>query len=336
MTEPETVRCTSCARPTTSTGTKLCDRCWEISRREGLISEAVVLGLHLRSTLTETKQEAPVSTPDLASTLDAIRRTHGEGAIQLLEDAPTPVRVTSTGHPEIDQILGCGGYPRGRIIEIFGPDPHTLTCLGLAAIAAAQVAGERCALVDAAQRFDRSLAALAGGGQGRPNDLLISQPDNGEQGLDIVEILSRSGCVGLVVVDGVSSLVPSDVLHGTDASEVGTQARMMSKTIRKLCTVASKTETTVIFLNPTFVKPSASFGPSETTHGGNALKYYASVRIDARPRGAQVAVKVVKNKLAPPFRATLIQVPVLDEHGAHTRPMPLPPTTTPEDSDGQD
>ena len=247
----------------------------------------------------------------LREVIQSIEKAHGKGAImQFNAGPPEPVPTTPTGSFGLDLALGCGGYPRGRIIEIFGPEASGKTTLTLHAMAEMQAMGGRCAFVDAEHALDPVYAQSLGV---KLDQLLVSQPDNGEQGLDIVEALIRSSAVDLIVVDSVAALVPRDELEGAMGDlQVGLQARMMSKAMRKLTTAASRSSATLIFINQIRQKIGQGFGPSEVTTGGNALKYYASVRLDVRRIGSvkkddvvtgnRTRVKVVKNKLAPPFR----------------------------------
>ena len=226
------------------------------------------------------------------------------------DDAPAPVPTTPSGSLGLDLALGCGGYPRGRIIEIFGPEASGKTTLALHAMAEAQSAGGTVAFIDAEHALDPAYAGALGV---RLRDLLLSQPDDGEQALELVEALVRSNAVDLVVVDSVAALVPRDEIEGAMGdTQMGLQARMMSKAMRKLTNVVSRCNTTLLFINQIRQKIGVTFGPSEVTTGGNALKYYASVRLDIRRIGAvkrgeemignRTRVKVVKNKMAPPFR----------------------------------
>ncbi len=257
------------------------------------------------STLNESNRQTA-----LAAILVAIEKQHGRGAIMRLDGPSEPVAVTPSGSIGLDLALGCGGYPRGRIIEIYGPEASGKTTLTLHALAEMQAAGGTAAFIDAEHALDPTYAAALGV---RLPDLLLSQPDHGEQALDIVEMLVRSNTVDMIVVDSVAALVPKDELEGAMGDvQVGMQARMMSKAMRKLTNVVSKSNTTLIFVNQIRQKIGVTFGPSEVTTGGNALKYYASVRLDVRRIGAvkrdedaignRTRVKVVKNKLAPPFR----------------------------------
>lgn len=246
----------------------------------------------------------------LRQVLGQIEKAHGKGSIMALDANPEPVETTSTGSVGLDLALGSGGYPRGRVIEIYGPEASGKTTLTLHAMAEMQKRGGRCAFIDAEHALDPSYARSLGV---HLESLLVSQPDNGEQGLDIVEMLVRSNCLDMIVVDSVAALAPKDELEGQMGdTQMGLQARMMSKSMRKLTSVVSKSNTTLIFINQVRQKIGVTFGPSEVTTGGNALKYYASVRLDVRRIGSlkkdeevvgnRTRVKVVKNKLAPPFR----------------------------------
>lgn len=242
-----------------------------------------------------------------------IEKQFGRGAIMLLggEGAPSePVQVISSGSVGLDHGLGIGGLPRGRIIEIFGPEASGKTTLALHAIASIQRAGGVAAFVDAEHALDARYAQALGI---QIDQLLVSQPDHGEQALEIVDTVLRSGAVDLVVVDSVAALVPKAELEGDMGdSHMGLQARLMSQAMRKLTGTVSKTKSAIIFINQTRQKIGVTFGSPETTTGGNALKFYASVRLDVRRVGTlkdgetacgnRVRVKVVKNKLAPPFR----------------------------------
>ena len=249
----------------------------------------------------------------LKGALLSIDKTFGKGAIMTLGnegEVAGPVAVTSSGSVGLDQALGVGGYPRGRVIEIFGPEASGKTTLTMHAIAEAQRAGGTAAVIDAEHAFDRPYARSLGIDVDR---LLISQPDTGEQGLEIVEVLTRSGAVALVVIDSVAALVPRAEIEGEMGdTHPGLQARLMSQALRKLTGVAHRTGTTLIFSNQLRHKIGVLFGSSETTTGGNALKFYASVRLDVRRLGlikigeeavgSRTRVKVVKNKLALPFQ----------------------------------
>ena len=246
------------------------------------------------------------------SAVAAIEKQFGKGAIMALGEPHTvePVACVSTGAPSLDAALGCGGYPRGRVIEVYGPESSGKTTLTLHAIAECQRAGGIAAFVDAEHALDLRYAASLGV---QPQSLLVSQPDNGEQALEIVETLVRSGAVDLVVVDSVAALVPRAEIDGEMGDQhMGLQARLMSQALRKLTGVAHRTGTSIMFINQLRMKIGVTFGSPETTTGGNALKYYASVRLDVRRIGQvkvgeevvghRTKVKVVKNKLAPPFQ----------------------------------
>jgi recombination protein RecA len=244
--------------------------------------------------------------------VSSIEKQFGKGSIMRLgEEVPAPeVRVVPTGSLGLDIALGVGGLPRGRVVEIYGPESSGKTTLALHVVAQAQKLGGICAFVDAEHALDVSYARKLGV---RTDDLLVSQPDCGEQALDITEMLVRSGAVDVVVVDSVAALTPRAELEGEMGdSHMGLQARLMSQALRKLTGTISKSHTLVIFINQIRMKIGVMFGNPETTTGGNALKFYASVRLDIRRVGAlkdgekvvgnRTRVKVVKNKMAPPFR----------------------------------
>jgi len=247
----------------------------------------------------------------LAAALGKIEKDYGRGAVMRLGDeAIEDVEVIPTGSVGLDYALGVGGYPRGRIIEIFGPESSGKTTLAIHAIAEAQKRGGIAAIIDAEHAFDRFYAQALGVDI---DNLLMAQPDNGEQALEIAEQLIRSSAIDLLVVDSVAALTPKGEIEGDMGDRnVGLQARLMSQAMRKLTGIISRTNTCCIFINQLREKIGVMFGPSETTTGGNALKFYASVRIDIRSRGQikdgdevlgrQALVKVVKNKVAPPFR----------------------------------
>jgi recombination protein RecA len=248
----------------------------------------------------------------LKNALGSIEKAFGKGSIMNLggQEAEEPVAVIPTGSIALDQALGVGCYPRGRIVEVFGPESSGKTTLTLHAIAEAQRGGGTAAFIDAEHAFDRAYARGVGIDVDR---LLISQPDTGEQALEICELLTRSGAVDVVVVDSVAALVPRAEIEGDMGDQhVGLQARLMSQALRKLAGVAHKSGTTLIFINQLRHKIGVMFGSPETTTGGNALKFYASVRLDVRrvgtvksgeePIGSRTKVKVVKNKMAPPFQ----------------------------------
>jgi recombination protein RecA len=244
--------------------------------------------------------------------VSTIEKQFGKGSIMRLgeEIAPPEVRVVPTGSLGLDIALGIGGLPRGRVVEIYGPESSGKTTLALHVVAQAQKLGGICAFVDAEHALDVSYARKL---SVRTDDLLVSQPDHGEQALEITEMLVRSGAVDVVVVDSVAALTPRAELEGEMGdSHVGLQARLMSQALRKLTGTIAKSHTLVIFINQIRMKIGVMFGSPETTTGGNALKFYASVRLDIRRVGAlkdgekvvgnRTRVKVVKNKMAPPFR----------------------------------
>jgi len=247
----------------------------------------------------------------LKAALSQIEKQFGAGSIMLMgQQTHLNVEAIPTGSLALDVALGVGGFPRGRIIEIFGPESSGKTSLALSAIASAQKAGGLGALVDAEHAFDPSYATKLGVDL---DTLLISQPDTGEQALEIVETLVRSNAVDVIVVDSVAALVPRAEIEGEMGdSMMGVQARLMSQALRKLTGAVSKSKTVLIFINQIRMKIGVMFGNPETTPGGNALKFYCSIRLDIRrseqikdgetPIGNRVRVKVVKNKVAPPFR----------------------------------
>ena len=247
----------------------------------------------------------------LQATIDKIEKDYGKGTIMKLGDQPNfDVQVIPSGSVALDHALGIGGYPRGRIIEIYGPESSGKTTLAIHAIAEAQKAGGIAAMIDAEHAFDRSYAKALGVNL---DTLLVSQPDNGEQALEIADNLIRSGAVDIVVIDSVAALTPKAEIEGEMGdNKVGLQARLMSQALRKLTANISKTNTCCIFINQLREKIGILFGNPETTTGGNALKFYASVRIDVRRTtqlkdgeealGNRTKVKVVKNKMAPPFK----------------------------------
>ena len=248
---------------------------------------------------------------ELQATMDKIEKDFGKGAIMKLGDRPAgDVSVIPSGSIALDHALGIGGYPRGRVIEIFGPESSGKTTLAIHAIAEAQKAGGFAAIIDAEHAFDRTYAKNLGVDV---DTLLISQPDNGEQALEIADDLIRSGAIDIIVVDSVAALTPKAEIEGEMGDQkMGLQARLMSQALRKLTANISKTNTCCIFINQLREKIGVMFGNPETTTGGNALKFYASVRIDVRkvtqlkdgedPTGNRTRVKIVKNKMAPPFR----------------------------------
>lgn len=247
----------------------------------------------------------------LQLTMDKIEKSYGKGSIMRLGDrAVDEVSIIPSGSIALDVALGVGGYPKGRVIEIYGPESSGKTTLAIHAIAEAQKAGGIAAIVDAEHAFDPYYAKNLGV---NIDELLISQPDNGEQALEIVDNLVRSGALDIIVIDSVAALTPKAELEGEMGdSKMGLQARLMSQALRKLTANISKTKTCCIFINQLREKIGVMFGNPETTTGGNALKFYASVRLDIRRIGQvkdgeevlgnNVRVKVVKNKVAPPFR----------------------------------
>ena len=259
-------------------------------------------------------KRVPVSSEKLKAlqaAMDKIEKSYGRGAIMKLgDDSVEEVAVIPTGSIALTAALGVGGYPRGRVIEIYGPESSGKTTLAIHAIAEAQKAGGIAAIIDAEHAFDRFYAEKLGVDV---ENLWISQPDSGEQALEIADQLIRSSAVDIVVIDSVAALTPKAELEGDMGdSKMGLQARLMSQALRKLTATISKTNTTCIFINQLRDKIGVMFGNPETTTGGNALKFYASVRLDIRRVsqlkdgdeviGNQTRVKVVKNKVAPPFR----------------------------------
>jgi len=247
----------------------------------------------------------------LQLTMDKIEKSYGKGSIMKLGDrAVEDVSSISSGSIGLDIAMGVGGYPKGRIIEIYGPESSGKTTLAIHAIAEAQKAGGIAAVIDAEHAFDPGYAAKLGVDI---NELLISQPDNGEQALEIADNLIRSGAIDIIVIDSVAALTPKAEIEGEMGdSKMGLQARLMSQALRKLTANINKTKTCVIFINQLREKIGVMFGNPETTTGGNALKFYASVRLDIRrigqikdgeeAQGNHTRVKVVKNKVAPPFK----------------------------------
>ncbi len=259
------------------------------------------------------KKEPKIGNAGIDAALAEIKTKFGDESIMMLGDKPhVDVDAVPTGSIGLDAALGVGGLPRGRIIEIFGPESSGKTTLALHVIAEAQKTGGICAYIDAEHAMDPEYAQKLGVDI---NQLLISQPDTGEQGLEITESLVRSGKVDIVVIDSVAALTPKDEIEGDmGAQHMGKQARLMSQALRKLTSIVAKSKTMVIFINQIRMQIGVMFGNPETTPGGKALKFYSSVRIDIRRIaqikkgeeivGGRVRVKVVKNKVAAPFRQT--------------------------------
>ena len=259
----------------------------------------------------ESKKETAAA--HLKETVDMIQTKFGEGSIIMLGDAPkVDIEAISTGSLGLDEALGIGGIPRGRVIEIYGPEASGKTTLTLHIVAEAQKKGGVCAFIDAEHALDPIYAKNIGV---KTDQLLVSQPDTGEQALEIVDSLVRSGNVSVIVVDSVAALTPKDEIEGDmGAHHVGKQARLMSQALRKLTAIVAKSHTTVIFINQIRMKIGVMFGSPETTPGGKALKFYSSVRLDIRRIaqikkgdevvGSRTRVKVAKNKVSAPFRQT--------------------------------
>jgi len=264
-------------------------------------------------TMGEAPTEKGGGIASIAETLRAIKTKFGDDSIMTLDESKrVDIDAISTGSIGLDDALGIGGFPRGRIIEIFGPESSGKTTLSLHAVAEAQKLGGICAFIDAEHAMDPEYSRSIGV---KLDELLISQPDNGEQALEIVESLVRSGKIDVIVIDSVAALTPRDEIEGEmGAHHVGKQARLMSQALRKLTGIVAKSKTVVIFINQIRMQVGVMFGNPETTPGGKALKFYTSVRLDIRriaqiKKGEEVVggrhrVKVVKNKVASPFRTT--------------------------------
>ncbi len=268
--------------------------------------------------MSKEQQENQEKLKALKLTIDKLEKTYGKGTIMKLGDEAVEqdIRAISTGSLGVDHALGIGGFPRGRIIEIYGPEASGKTTLAIHAIAEAQKLGGIAAFIDAEHAFDRFYAQKLGVDI---ENLLVSQPDNGEQALEITENLIRSGAIDIIVIDSVAALTPKSEIEGEMGdSKVGLQARLMSQALRKLTGSISKTNSCCIFINQLREKIGVMFGNPETTTGGNALKFYSSIRIDIRKTGQikdgdnvtgnRARIKVVKNKVAPPFKQAEVDI----------------------------
>ena len=274
-----------------------------------LIQFYIFAYLNKKKIMSDDKKRAKLTAPQL--TMDKMDTTYGKGAVMRMGDkAIVEVESIPSGSLSLDLALGIGGYPKGRVVEIYGPESSGKTTLTIHAIAEVQKQGGIAAFIDAEHALDRYYAENLGV---NTEELIISQPDNGEQALEIVDNLIRSGAIDLIIIDSVAALTPRAEIEGEMGdSKVGLQARLMSQALRKLTSTISKTNCTCIFINQLREKIGVMFGNPETTTGGNALKFYSSVRIDIRRSsqiksgdavmGNRTRVKVVKNKIAPPFR----------------------------------
>jgi len=268
--------------------------------------------------MAKEQQENQEKIKALKLTIDKLEKTYGKGTIMKLGDDAVEhdIRAISSGSIGLDHALGIGGFPRGRIVEIYGPESSGKTTLAIHAIAEAQKLGGIAAFIDAEHAFDRFYAQKLGVDI---ENLLVSQPDNGEQALEITENLIRSGAIDIIVIDSVAALTPKSEIEGEmGESKVGLQARLMSQALRKLTGTISKTNSCCIFINQLREKIGVMFGNPETTTGGNALKFYSSIRIDIRRTGQikdgdnvtgnRAKIKVVKNKVAPPFKQAEVDI----------------------------
>ena len=301
---------------------------WRICTNDALTHSAKPTQIHSKKDIIKAKAESKPQVNQatnntdkakaLAAALAQIEKQFGKGSIMRLgnNDTPPDIEVVSTGSLGLDVALGVGGLPRGRVIEIYGPESSGKTTLTLHVVAEMQKIGGTCAFVDAEHALDTQYAQKLGVDF---NDLLISQPDTGEQALEMVDALVRSGAVDLIVVDSVAALVPRAEIEGDMGDSLpGLQARLMSQALRKLTASIGRSNCTVIFINQIRMKIGVMFGSPETTTGGNALKFYASVRLDIRRIGSikkgdeivgnETKVKVVKNKVAPPFKEVFFDI----------------------------